>query len=294
MNVINIEKQHCKKIRAYLDSYLNNELLIETMHEVLNHLESCPECTSELEARERVKHLLQCAVRKDEAPRELEARIRKEIRQTPPRSNNHWIFAIAAALALMVGTFGVLRLWSHQDARPLESLQASDQMSANHKEEILRVGLGDHIHCALDAGLADEHFSAEKMTEKLGPDYAGIVAQVKGNIPGNYEVTVGHRCRYKGREFIHLILRQGEAVLSLVITKKDGEAFSETDAAEVAGASGIRLHQARLQDLQVAGFESRDYLAFVVSNLSEEDNLQIASTIAPSVRDFLDRRGRQA
>jgi hypothetical protein len=32
----------CEKIRKYLDSYISNELLIETNHEVLRHVEKLP------------------------------------------------------------------------------------------------------------------------------------------------------------------------------------------------------------------------------------------------------------
>jgi hypothetical protein len=35
-----------------------------------------------------------------------------------------------------------------------------------------------------------------------------------------------------------------------------------------------------MQDFEVTGFETRDYLAFVVSNLVEEENRQVASTLA--------------
>ena len=34
-----------------MDSYLGDELLVETNHEVLRHLENCPACRSELAAR---------------------------------------------------------------------------------------------------------------------------------------------------------------------------------------------------------------------------------------------------
>ena len=39
--------------------------------------------------------------------------------------------------------------------------------------------------------------------------------------------------------------------------------------------------------MTVAGFETPDYLAFVVSDQGMKDNLQIASRLAPAVRDFL-------
>ncbi|MDQ3258300.1 MAG: hypothetical protein M3458_06990 [Acidobacteriota bacterium] len=39
----------------------------------------------------------------------------------------------------------------------------------------------------------------------------------------------------------------------------------------------------------VAGFESRDHLAFIASNLPANENLHLAASVAPSVRDHLAR-----
>ena len=39
MNRIQFGEGACEKIRQYLDSYVSNELLVETNHEVLRHLE---------------------------------------------------------------------------------------------------------------------------------------------------------------------------------------------------------------------------------------------------------------
>jgi hypothetical protein len=86
-----------------------------------------------------------------------------------------------------------------------------------------------------------------------------------------------------------MILKSDEKVLSLVITKKNGEAFPESAALDVSRAAGTPLYEAPLQGYEVAGFETRDYLGFIISNLAQEDNLQIASTLAPVVRDFLAR-----
>jgi hypothetical protein len=38
MNVINFNDKACERIQRYFDSYLDNELLVETNHEVLRHL----------------------------------------------------------------------------------------------------------------------------------------------------------------------------------------------------------------------------------------------------------------
>lgn len=38
MDLIHFNEKMCEKIRRYFDSYLDNELLVETNHEVLPHL----------------------------------------------------------------------------------------------------------------------------------------------------------------------------------------------------------------------------------------------------------------
>ncbi len=72
MNVINLNKRACEKIRRYLDSYLDNELLVETNHEVLRHLATCPNCKRVLEDRARLKKAVKQAVTRQEAPAALQ------------------------------------------------------------------------------------------------------------------------------------------------------------------------------------------------------------------------------
>jgi hypothetical protein len=49
---------------------------------------------------------------------------------------------------------------------------------------------------------------------------------------------------------------------------------------------GIRP-QGHLEGYDAVGFETKSYLAFVVSSLDEIENLQIASALAPAVYKFL-------
>jgi mycothiol system anti-sigma-R factor len=89
MNVINFDDRNCNKIRAYLDSYINNELLVETCHEVLKHLEVCAGCTGELDARLRAKKLLRNAVMRDSAPAGLRERIQRELGKEAAPNRRH-------------------------------------------------------------------------------------------------------------------------------------------------------------------------------------------------------------
>lgn len=285
MSVLQFENKECRRIRAFLDSYLDNELLIETNHEVLKHLENCTECAAVLEGHSRLKQHLQRAVRKDEAPAALQLKIQRQLREKEqPRVRwMSWGLAAAATIILAVSVWGVFT--AIKSGKPLTPAPQA-QLDAN--AQVLTVGLGNHLHCAIDRDFANKRFSDEEMSAKLG-DYIGLVALVKTKVPAGFEVVVGHRCKFNGREFVHLILKKQEQVVSLTLTKKDGEAFTSAQFGEVLQASGIDLHTARLQGYEVTGFSTRDYLAFVVSNLAAQSNLEMAQTLAPVMRDFVKR-----
>jgi len=283
MKVIGFEQNQCKKIRSYLDSYLSNELMVETNHEVLKHLDCCQACADALASRARVKQVLRQAVIQDEAPAALRYRIQKDIRQSAaPVRWGQWALVAAAAVVLMVGAIGVVRFAGSRGAQPSNERAAIAQTT-----ELLTIGLNDHSFCAIDHNLASRRFTREEMSQKMGPDFAGLVDLVEQKAPGEYEVVVGHRCQFAGRQFIHLILKNQETIISLAITKKNGESFPADAVENALKASGVSLYNSRIQNYEVTGFETRDHLAFVVSNLPKEENVRIASNLAPGVCDFL-------
>jgi anti-sigma factor (TIGR02949 family) len=286
MNIVNFEDGHCKRIRSYLDSYLNNELMVETNHEVLRHLEACEDCSRALEDRARLKARLKHAVMQEYAPAALRERITTDLRRSRGFSFSRVSFALAAAAAVLVIAAVTFLTWG--PPKNQLSLQAK-VAPADVTGQILKIGFDDHVFCAIDHHLANKQFSAEQMAEHLGPEYAGLVALVKERMPRDYTVAVGHRCHYQGREFIHLIMRNQSDVVSLVITRKNAEAFPVNGVAAIAQAAGSPIYQASWENQQIAGLETRDHLVFVVSNETSDANLQIATTLGPSVRDLLAR-----
>jgi anti-sigma factor (TIGR02949 family) len=282
MNVIKFDNQQCRKIRSYLDSYLNSELLVETNHEVLKHIEECRDCARVLDDRGRVKTLLKQAVQHDVAPAALRARIEQNIRRHQPAawwtaSSIRWAMAMAAMIVLAIGSWAVIQ------AVKLRHTPSPFEQSAR----VLEIGLKDHINCTVVHKQADRRFTPEQMTERLGAEFSGLVPVVKEQAPAGYEIVVAHKCHVDKREFVHLILRNQDKVLSLILTHKNGEAFPSDDALAVAQAAGMPLYEARLQDYEMVGFETKDYLGFVVSNLGREEIQLIATRLAPAVRDFL-------
>ena len=45
----------CRDVRELADSFLGEELLTETNHEILRHLETCPVCRADLDARRALR-----------------------------------------------------------------------------------------------------------------------------------------------------------------------------------------------------------------------------------------------
>jgi len=48
----------CRKVREIADSFLGDELLVETNHDIIRHLETCAACRFELEARKNLRERL--------------------------------------------------------------------------------------------------------------------------------------------------------------------------------------------------------------------------------------------
>ena len=282
MSVINFEKGGCKRFRPHLDAYLGDELAAETSRGVANHAEACADCREVLESRRRVKEVLRSAVLKDSAPPALRQRIRQGIRKEASPVWHRWLLVAAAMIALVAVGGTALRLLRRADPVRPQALAA-----AGANARLLEVGAGDHVHCAITKGFANLAFTEEQMTEKLGPDFAGLVAAVGAKTTENYHVAVGHHCKFNGREFVHLILKGRGATVSLVLTKKAGESFTRDDAATVLEAAGVPIYGTRVNGVEVAGFDAGDYLAFVVSDLGGEENMRMAATLAPAVRDFI-------
>lgn len=60
---LRVKIMRCQEFREILDSYLGDELLIKTNHNVLKHLEDCPACRQESAARRKLRTRLRLAAK---------------------------------------------------------------------------------------------------------------------------------------------------------------------------------------------------------------------------------------
>lgn len=287
-----LNEENCEVVQNRLDAYLDDELADRIAGaNIARHLESCPDCRESAESILIGKKLLRRAARNDIARDALREKIQKKIRGerrffgflfTPG-------FLTAAAVVLLVclGLFGIF-FRQQQSLANLAGKPHLNQTFSGQITELLNVGLNNHVHCALEEGYARQRSTVEEVSGELGAEYAGLLPLVKEKTGDEFEVVSAHHCVVDERNFVHLIMRKDEKILSLVVTKKTGETFSGRGDA-LSRSSGVALYQEAIENYAVAGFETETDLVFFVSDLTGAENLRIASRTAPAVRNFLDK-----
>jgi hypothetical protein len=128
----------------------------------------------------------------------------------------------------------------------VQDLTLSEQVAA-----VLKVGISDHIHCVVESHSDQDLLTSEQMAQKMGADYQGLVPVLTTELPEGFFISVGYRCDVSDRQFVHLVLKYDDKVVSVVITEKDGLNFPVcgTRVSNVK-ADGITLHHDRLQSFE--------------------------------------------
>jgi anti-sigma factor (TIGR02949 family) len=285
----------CDSIRARLDSYVDHELIGEARDQVRRHLDQCPACTSEVEARTTVKSRLRTAVRAETAPAGLTARVRLRIQKedtgrgwwrvmiSPPR----WAMAVAL-IAVVAGAVWLsepgetLRALADRPAQNVFIRRVSNKLAA-----VLKPGLADHLHCAVFRKYPANPPDTATMIAELGP-YADLLPAVTAVIPKTWHVIMAHRCSYQGRKFVHLTMRDGERLVSLIIARREaGESFEGLRPAQTAG--GTPIYEGSTGTYQVAAFQGGDYAAYLVSDMSGDQLIAAARKVSAPVCGILAR-----
>jgi Putative zinc-finger len=252
MTQIRFGEQACRKLRAKLDSYIDNELLAESNLEMIEHFRRCVSCTQEAQERRNVRRRLRDAVREAPVPAGLEQRVRDRLRESrQPQSRKLFLIAIAAALALC---FGVFRLRAPSSA-------------------LLQMAFDDHLHCALI------HHPTPRVPgepDQLPKRLTGLAALVQQHVPAEFSLELAHECQDRGRSFVHLTFGDGRHLMSIVIARRESGEFL---------GNGVR--QAARDRFQLAAVESGEFFVYTVSDLPAQANTGVLAQISPAVQGFL-------
>jgi hypothetical protein len=269
----------CRDVRELADSFLSEELLTETNHEILRHLETCPECRADIASRRELRDALRGAFHRSELLKpdsELASRIRAtlldEVGRAPESRgllssltlfHGRW-WALAASLLLVIAAASAL--WVRYGI-------STDELLA-------RAAVGDHQNCALKFQLAERPIPLEEAARRYDVAY-----RVLENLPaaevetgdGAARVLERHSCVYDGRRFAHIVLRYHGAVVSLLVTAPDG-------GPRFPIPIDARSHHVRsLDSMSVISTSSTRHVIFLVSDLGQPELTRLANVVLPSV-----------
>lgn len=279
----------CEAVRNHIDAYVDNELAPDSRDEMLQHLTACQSCQAELEARTTMKQQLRRAVLSQEVDPGLQLRIRAALRK-----DHHpawWKPQFVAAAAMLAVSFGGVIAYQLGHLRfTAASQEAFVQQVSSRIPGLMRVGLGDHVHCTVFRKLPKQAPTLDALVQTMGPKFSGLLPIVQSKMPGPYQVVMAHQCRYQGRRFVHIAVQGDSKLISLVISRKaEGETFGREHLSAALTNSELPIYRAGVQRFEVAGFETHNYLAYVVSDLSQDKNLLLTASLAQDVCTFLNK-----
>lgn len=257
---------NCKDFRELADSYLSDELAVETNHEVFSHLGNCAACRQILTARRELKEKLQNSFRNSPEFQidpvftvELKEKLHEEF--LGKKSWFDWkVFVPVFASFLIMITLGFALLYEREP---------TDVSMQKYLVEMSQKAIGDHKYCALDKIKEWETDARQVSAEKA--------VFVKPLQDGNTEIIEAHDCIFEGKIFTHYILRRDEKIVSVL--KIASENSSQTNA-----KLGDSIISEREDGLQMAKFQNEESLIFVISDMTETENLSLARTLSDSLR----------
>jgi hypothetical protein len=307
---------NCQGFRELIESYLSNELLVETNHEFLRHLEECAACRNELAARRELRVRLRSAVKTSadmQADAVFAARLRSSLRDTALRSTawerfkfagffNTRIWALTAACLLVVVLFGTewLKRSAPANETVMKEIGPSDQTSESplpaespllHAvhiawREIAHAAIGDHRDCALEFRLKEKPIPLKQAAERFGTfnkDLDKTVIAAINEAPvekpaDRIEFLGAHSCVFEGRRFAHVVLKYKGRPVSILVINTD--------------LPGDNIDSFTTQSegpVQAASFSVAHHAVFVVSDLTKEENSAIAQIVSPSIRRHIEQ-----
>ena len=303
----------CQEFREMFDSYLGDELLIETNHEVLRHLENCPACRQELSARRDLRMRLRFAA-KNASDAQINpafaARLRNDLQAAALRPTffekfkangifgNTTVLATAFGLFLLIfGGWFVLRSTSvsndsaqsnraNQTTQPAESPMVQAVQIA--WRELTEHAVGDHKNCALQHNLTEAPITLDETAARYGKYNKDLDKTVFTSLRevfgekgfGKIEFLEAHSCVFDGRRFAHVVLRHRGKTISVLVTDTD-----------LPAENGDVFNSQSDETMRVNGFRTAHHAVFVVSDLTEQENATITGAILPAVSRHIEKTG---
>jgi len=243
---------------------------VETNHEVLRHLEGCPACRAELDSLRALRTAIRKAFIRNESLRfsdEFRDRAVSSLRashgKTRPRIvRRRWAIGLTVAAVLMIAA-GVGQF-----------------LRTRAIGLIARDAVGDHQNCAVQFRLAEKPISLEDAAERYDPSFRLLrdTPSDDWNTPiGAMHVIERHSCVFQERRFAHIVFQLQGQVISLLITRRDGETIESVPGADrVPRLAGLPSDDG----FHVVSFDIPGHIVFLVGSLGEQQLREVAQSLS--------------
>ena len=296
-----------------IDSYLSDELLVETNHDVLQHLENCPGCRAHLASCRNLRTRVRSAVITSPDlnidgtfAKDLHADLQRVALQPSVWENFVELIrqpklGVLATLAacLLLAAFGGMMLMRrtpvvavNPTASPIPTAEATNSVIADAVRiawnELSEQAIGDHNNCAVKFNLEEHPISLDEAAKKFGAFnkdidktvFTAVKTAFNAKPADKIELLEAHSCLFGGRRFAHIVLKRQGKVISVLVTDTDLPA--EADGSVTDHSDGA---------LNAAGFSVGRHAVFVVSEMDVADNVTMARAIYPAIRGHIVKLG---
>lgn len=271
----------CQDFRELIDSFLCDELLTETNHEVLRHLEQCANCRTVTEDRRVFRAKFRSAVRNcgelkicEKFKANLQNSLKQSILPEKPLRNsffNGFSMAAVAASFLIIAVFGV---WFFQNPNSTVTPEIAGITENTQSVHFQKIALGDHQNCAVNYKLTEEPVEIDLSSPQYASLREGVLIPLKKAF-GTCEFVESHLCKYDGHTFTHLVFDYDGKILSvLMMDLKNYKALENNYIAKLSE-----------QGYQIAHFDVNKKAVFVISDLPEPKNSIAAEVLETPLRE---------
>jgi len=233
----------CQQERELMDSYLSEELSVETNHGFLRHVADCRDCATELQRRQRLRSLLSETL--DVPLNADKARLRITHAIDRERRASQRVARLGAVAAMLIAAVAIA-YWA---GRPVDAAAYNDSAE-------------DHVSCALTYP-SGTVYDPNRAAQNLTPPFEHIVDAV-GRSHGVYHVIDAHMCPYKGRNYAHVVIRGDGQTLSLFAERAERGALPDTPTTVLAGDT-LDVHATTRLGYRISAVATRDHRLFFVS-----------------------------
>ncbi len=287
----------CENFREIADSFLNSELLVETNHEVVRHLENCEDCRKEFEAQKIFREKLRSAI--VNAPDAqinpaFAANLRSQLRKDFVKENvqpNFWqnIFSVKvmtasfASLLLVSAITAFVFLANNENGKTISQNQSSEINSPTDEnlsemwQKIAYQAIGDHRHCGLEK-MDNWQKTAEQESAKKTNFRQAFLQKASFSPSEEMKLLHVHDCIYDGRNFTHAVIQIGRRTVSVLLTET--EIASEANKNSRGGEPDSAIICQKQTGFQIASFTGASKAVFVISDLPEAENLNLARSLS--------------